>query len=78
MSTDDIIVDHIKYSHGDLQAVKGITFQVKQGEIFGFLGPNGARKSTTIKMLTGQMYPNKEKIIVLGLDITKNTGKVQA
>ncbi|GAG02794.1 unnamed protein product, partial [marine sediment metagenome] len=50
MSTDSIMVDNIKYNYGDIQAVKGITFNVKEGEIFGFLGPNGAGKSTTIKM----------------------------
>lgn len=78
MSTDSIIVDNIKYNYGDIQAVKGITFSVKEGEIFGFLGPNGAGKSTTIKMLTGQIYPKNGKITVLGLDITKKSGKVQA
>lgn len=78
MSTDSIIVDNIKYNYGDIQAVKGITFTVKEGEIFGFLGPNGAGKSTTIKMLTGQLDPKKGKITVLGLDITKKSGKVQA
>ncbi len=78
MSTDSIIVDNIEYNYGDIQAVKGITFTVKEGEIFGFLGPNGAGKSTTIKMLTGQLYPKNGKITVLGLDITKKSGKVQA
>lgn len=78
MSTDSIIVDNIEYNYGDIQAVKGITFSVKEGEIFGFLGPNGAGKSTTIKMLTGQIYPKNGKITVLGLDITKKSGKVQA
>lgn len=78
MSTDSIIVDNIEYNYGDIQAVKGITFSVKEGEIFGFLGPNGAGKSTTIKMLTGQLDPKKGKITVLGLDITKKSGKVQA
>ena len=78
MSTDSIIVDNIKYNYGDIQAVKGITFTVKEGEIFGFLGPNGAGKSTTIKMLTGQIYPKNGKITVLGLDIVKKSGKVQA
>lgn len=78
MSTDSIIVDNIEYNYGDIQAVKGITFTVKEGEIFGFLGPNGAGKSTTIKMLTGQIYPKNGKITVLGLDITKKSGKVQA
>ncbi len=78
MSTDSIIVDNIKYNYGDIQAVKGITFNVKEGEIFGFLGPNGAGKSTTIKMLTGQLYPKKGKITVLGLDVIKKSGEVQA
>jgi len=78
MSTDAIIVDNVKYNYGDIQAVNGITFNVKEGEIFGFLGPNGAGKSTTIKMLTGQLYPKNGKITVLGLDITKNSGKIQA
>ena len=78
MSTNTIIVDDIKYNYGDIQAVKGITFNVKDGEIFGFLGPNGAGKSTTIKMLTGQLYPKKGSITVLGLDVTKKSGKVQA
>jgi len=78
MSTDSIVVDNVKYNYGDIQAVKGITFNVEKGEIFGFLGPNGAGKSTTIKMLTGQLYPKNGKITVLGLDITKKSGKVQA
>jgi len=78
MSTDSIIVDNIKYNYGEIQAVKGISFTVKEGEIFGFLGPNGAGKSTTIKMLTGQLYPKNGKITVLGLDIIKKSGEVQA
>ncbi len=78
MNSDTIIVEDIKFNYGNIQAVKGITFQVKEGEIFGFLGPNGAGKSTTIKMLTGQLNPENGKIRVLGLDITKQSGKVQA
>ena len=78
MSTDAIIVENAKYNYGDIQAVKGITFNVKEGEIFGFLGPNGAGKSTTIKLLTGLLYPKNGNITVLGLDITKKSGQVQA
>jgi len=78
MQKDAIMVDHIRYNYGDIHAVRGITFNVKEGEIFGFLGPNGAGKSTTIKMLTGQLYPKIGKIMVLGLDITKKSGEVQA
>ncbi len=78
MSTDSIMVNDVEYNYGDIQAVKGITFTVKEGEIFGFLGPNGAGKSTTIKMLTGQLHPKKGKITVLGLDVMKKSGQVQA
>jgi ABC-2 type transport system ATP-binding protein len=78
MSSEAIVVNDIKYSYGEIQAVQGISFEVKEGEIFGFLGPNGAGKSTTIKMLTGQLKPQKGEIRVLDLDITKKSGAVQA
>lgn len=78
MSADAIIVDNVKYNYGEIQAVKGISFNVEEGEIFGFLGPNGAGKSTTIKMLTGQFRPKNGGITILGLDITKKTGEIQA
>ena len=78
MSTDAIFVDNIKYNYGEIQAVKGISFHVKEGEIFGFLGPNGAGKSTTIKMLTGQIHPKNGNINVLGMDIIKKCGQIQA
>ena len=51
-----------------VQAVKDISFQVKEGEILAFIGPNGAGKSTTIKMLTGILKPSAGDISVLGLD----------
>jgi len=78
MSEYAISVHQIKYNYGEIQAVKNITFNVNKGEIFGFLGPNGAGKSTTIKMLTGQLFPKDGAISVLGLDIKKDTGKIQA
>jgi len=78
MNSDSIIVKNIEYSYGDIKAVDKISFTVKEGEIFGFLGPNGAGKSTTIKLLTGQLNPKKGKIAILGKDITKKRGKIQA
>lgn len=74
---DAITVENIKYSYGEIKAVKGISFNVEEGEIFGFLGPNGAGKSTSIKMLTGQLKPDHGKILVMGMDIIKNTGEIQ-
>jgi ABC-2 type transport system ATP-binding protein len=49
-----------------VQAVRGISFQVEEGEIFGFLGPNGAGKTTTIKMLTGLIRPTGGQASVFG------------
>ena len=77
-ATAAIEVDAITYSYGDLQAVKGISFQVAPGEILGFLGPNGAGKSTTIKVLTGQLSPKSGSARILGLDITRDDPETQA
>lgn len=55
----------------EIQAVKGVTFNVQEGEMLAFIGPNGAGKSTTIKMLTGILYPDGGRVEVLGLDPTK-------
>ena len=51
-----------------IDAVKGISFEVKPGEIYGLLGPNGAGKSTTMRMIAGLMKPNSGRIEVCGLD----------
>ena len=52
-----------------VEAVKGISFNVKKGEIFGLIGPNGAGKTTTIKMLTTMLIPSSGSINVLGLNV---------
>ena len=49
-----------------VEAVKGVTFDVRRGEIFGFLGPNGAGKTTTIKMLTGLIRPTSGEAFLFG------------
>ncbi len=77
-TTVAIDVDNISFSYGDVEAVKGISFQVAQGEILGFLGPNGAGKSTTIKVLTGQLTPKSGVARILGADVTRDDPEVQA
>ena len=47
-------VDHLVKKYGDFEAVKGVSFAVEEGEVFGLLGPNGAGKTTTISMVTGE------------------------
>ena len=72
-----IAVDALAKNFGDLRAVKGITFEVKQGELFGFLGPNGAGKSTTISMLCTLLRPTSGSAILNGYSITSQKDKVR-
>ena len=51
-----------------VEAVRDISFRVERGELLGYLGPNGAGKSTTIKMLTGILVPSGGRVVVAGLD----------
>ncbi len=73
-----IEAENIAYSYGDTQAVDHISFHVEEGEILGFLGPNGAGKTTTLKMLVGLLTPQEGRISVLGKDIVKEKGEIQA
>jgi len=72
-----IDVQNIVKKFGDFTAVKGITFQVQQGEIFGLLGPNGAGKSTLIRMLTTLLPPTAGTAVIHGFDIVKQQDGVR-
>jgi ABC-2 type transport system ATP-binding protein len=67
-----IAVENIVKRFGDFEAVKGITFGVKDGEIFGLLGPNGAGKSTLIRMMTTLMPITSGKAYIAGYDVSEN------
>ncbi len=56
-------------------ALKGISFEINQGELFALLGPNGAGKTTLIKILSGILSPSKGKILIENEDFTKNLSK---
>jgi ABC-2 type transport system ATP-binding protein len=71
-SGDAIVVDHIVKRYGDFTAVNDISFQVKQGEIFGLLGPNGAGKSTLIRMMTTLLPITAGRAIINGYDVAQN------
>jgi len=73
-----IVVENLEktYSNGT-QAVRGISFQVKQGEIFGILGPNGAGKSTAIGILGTLVVPTGGRALVNGIDVTKNRNSIR-
>ncbi len=63
---------------GKLEAVKGVSFEVKEGEIFGFLGPNGAGKTTTINMLCTLLAPTEGEATVNGFNIIKERDQVRS
>ena len=73
-----VSAEDLRFSYGDIEAVKGISFEIAPGEIFGFLGPNGAGKTTTIKMLTGQLQPASGVVRILGRDAGRDDPQVQA
>ena len=75
---DAIIAEQLTYLYDELVAVDHIDFNVEEGEILSFLGPNGAGKTTTVKMLTGQLRPMEGKASLLGMDVVKQTERVQA
>ncbi len=64
-----IIVDKLSKQFGDFKAVDEISFEVAKGEIFGFLGANGAGKTTAMKMLCGLSMPTSGNALVAGFDI---------
>jgi ABC-2 type transport system ATP-binding protein len=63
-----IAVRELRKSYGGLEAVRGISFEVKQGEVFGLLGPNGAGKTTTVEILEGYRRRDAGEVEVLGTD----------
>jgi ABC-2 type transport system ATP-binding protein len=72
-----IKVNNLKKYFKSVKAVDGISFTVKKGEIVGFLGSNGAGKSTTIRCLMNFISPTEGNIEVFGLDATKNSEKIK-
>lgn len=62
---------------GDKHVVRDISMQVKRGEIFGFLGPNGSGKTTSIRMMCGLLTPDSGEGTCLGYDIRKESGEIK-
>lgn len=74
---NSIIVNNLTKKFGSFTAVDNVSFEVNRGDIFGFLGANGAGKSTTIRMLTGILEPTSGDAIVGGYSIKKEPDKVK-
>jgi ABC-2 type transport system ATP-binding protein len=72
-----VVLEHLSKAFGTFRAVNDITFDVAEGEVFGFLGANGAGKSTTIRMLCGLLRPSSGTAKVLGVDVARDPEEVK-
>ena len=78
MAEPVIHVQDLTRRFGDFVAVDHISFEVQQGEVVGYLGPNGSGKTTTIRMLLGLLQPSDGKATVLGYDAFRESEQVRA
>lgn len=72
-----ITVKDLKKNYGKFEAVKGISFEVEKGEIFGLLGPNGAGKSTTLEIIETLREKTSGKVTVAGFDLDSDPEKIK-
>lgn len=70
-------VKNLRKKYGDFEAVKGISFEVKKGEIFGILGPNGAGKTTTLEMIETLREIDGGSATIDGIDVAKNPYEIR-
>lgn len=72
-----IQIDHLSKSFGDVKAVQDLSFRVKEGELFAFLGINGAGKSTTINIMCGQLSKDSGTVCIDGADLDRNIDHIK-
>ncbi len=68
LSAAIIEVENLTKRYGDVEALRGVSFSVNEGEVFGLLGPNGAGKTSTVEILEGLRTPDSGRVSVCGLD----------
>lgn len=73
-----IEINHLKKYFGEIKAVDDITFRVREGELFSFLGLNGAGKSTTISILCGQLQKDAGSVLIDGSDIERDSDRIKS
>jgi len=77
MMNEVIKIENFKKSYGDIVAVNGVSYSVAKGEMFGLVGPDGAGKTSTIRMLTSLMRPDAGNAEVLGYDLRTQQNKIK-
>lgn len=78
MENNIIEIENLSKSFKDVKAVSDLSFSVKKGELFAFLGLNGAGKSTTISIICNQLKKDSGKIVIDGVDIDKNSESINS
>src|SRR3954454_17709218 len=74
---DAIVVEELRKTYGDVQARDGVSFAVREGEVFALLGPNGAGKSTTVRSLVTLTSPDSGAAFVAGHDVLREQTAVR-
>jgi ABC-2 type transport system ATP-binding protein len=77
MANSMLQVENLEKRYEDVHAVRGVSFSVAEGEVFGLLGPNGAGKTSTIEVLEGLRVPDGGRVSVCGLDPQKNPNELK-
>ncbi|RLG03394.1 MAG: ABC transporter ATP-binding protein, partial [Thaumarchaeota archaeon] len=72
-----IILESVSKRFGDVWAVRDLSLRIEYGRVYGLLGPNGSGKSTTMKMILGLVKPDSGKILVDGIDVSKDPVEVR-
>jgi len=75
--TDAVVAEGLRKVFGSLVAVEGLTMTIRRGEVFGFLGPNGSGKTTTIRMLCGLIEPTAGTAVVVGYDVRRDPEQIR-
>ena len=72
MTNSILQVENLTKRYGEVEALRGVSIEVQEGEVFGLLGPNGAGKTTTVEILEGLRTPDSGRVSVCGLDPQRN------
>lgn len=75
--TDSILVEHLGKRYKDTVALGDVSFRVKPGELFGFIGPDGAGKTTLFRILTTLLLPDQGTALIEGMDVVKDFRKIR-
>jgi ABC-2 type transport system ATP-binding protein len=72
-----VIAENLEKDYGRVKALKGVSFEIEEGEIFGLIGPNGAGKSTTLKILSTLLQPTGGRAEIFGHDVVNEASEVR-